>query len=151
MKFFLILLVVCSSDLYAQLKVSETTPKTTIGAIKRSNNLIAELYYAVKSPGDTNYVLVYNNYEYKMKTDLKSIRFKGTSQTIDSLYGLMKSVFKPENEKNKQYSRSLKLGEDSVRIGITRSVGITRLVFRGGGGYIYLTEKEVNRLFGKKD
>ena len=151
MKCFLLLLVFCCSDLHAQLKVKETNPKTIIGAIKRSNNLIAELSYLVKGPGDTAYTLLFNNYEYKIKNNFKSVTFKGTSRTVDSLYHLLKAVFKPENEKNKQYSQSFKLGEDSVRIGITRAVGLTRQVFRGGGGFVYLTEKELNKLFGKKD
>lgn len=142
-----ILLSVCFSA-SSQIEVQATPKSIAIGKVKSGSTTLAELSYTV-TDGDTLYTILYNNMEYKTLTDYQYLRFNEDGGTLNKLYEVIKSVFLDENKKNKDYSVSLKLGADQVVIGNIRLMGTTSALISGPKGYVYLTEKQVDKLFNR--
>lgn len=128
---------------------SATTTKTTIGKAKRGGVTIAELYYIGGGDIDTTYVIMYSNAKYTTISDYNSILFNGGEDVLNQLYGVIKSVYAEENKKNKEYKKQFMLGKDDVIVSNYRMMGTTSAMIWTDGGYFYLTEKELDKLFGK--
>lgn len=143
-----ILLLTISQALKAQIEVKQASKAVTVGKVKSGSALIAEMSYTVED-NDTLYTIIYNNAEYKTLTDIQAIAFDGQDNTFGKLYDVLKTFFSDENKKNKNYSVSLKLGGKNVTLMNMRVMGITSVMVHGEKGYFYLTEKQVDKLFGK--
>lgn len=150
MKRLLILFLLISSIVHSQIQVKTIPDKVTIGKVGSGGGFIAELYYTV-SDTDTTYYLMYNNFKYTHITDIQSVSFSSVDGTLEKLYSIMKSIFLSENKKNKDYKVALKLGSDDVVISNNRLLGVTQLMFYTPKGYFLISEKQVDKLFDKRD
>ena len=118
-----------------------------MGTIKVVGSIQAQLYYRIVEE-DTLYTLLFRNQEYQQLVDYSSVTFSAEDNTLKKLYDILKSVFTEENKKNKEYKVKLKLGETEVIISNFRIMGGTSVMFFTSDGYITLTEKQVDKLFG---
>lgn len=130
----------------AQIEVKETTSykQATVGEVKRGGYFIAELKYEVRGE-DTLFMLLYRNAQYEAIVDIESVAFYNSGSTVDDLYTLFKSVFKKENQGDKNYEVALTLGDTEVILDNLKGV----LRFYTRSGYFLVNEKQVDKLFGK--
>jgi hypothetical protein len=80
---------------------------------------------------------------------IESVSFENENGTLNSLYEILKSFFTKENRKNKEYIRMFKLGDKNVYCANAIIFG-NYIYFSVDGGFMYLTEKQVDKLFGKR-
>lgn len=139
---------ICYTQISAPLKVSASI---TVGKIAPMGSFTAELSYQIneKDTKDTIYTLRFNNAKYTHITSIESVRFSGVDNTVVELYKMFKSVFSEENKKNKDYIVQFNLGKDAVAVSSIKSMGITSAMFTYKEAYFSLTEKQVDKLFGK--
>lgn len=98
--------------------------------------------------GTNSYLWMYNNLKYSTITDIKSISFTASNEDFDGLYELLKTQLSAD----KGTEKDLELGKSRITIKTIRNLGISSLTIydlTGGGGYFYLTAKQVDKLFGK--
>jgi len=98
-----------------------------IGKIANGSACDAILSYSINK--DTTYTLTYMGVDDNSKSNWasESVKFKGDTNTINSLYDAMKSVFKDENKSNKNYSLEFTLGDSQFIIKSKKSFGIVGL------------------------
>jgi hypothetical protein len=127
------------------------TPLTVVGKIAPMGAFVAELSYQLNNADekDTIYTLRFNNLKYKHIDAIESVRFSGINNTLNELYNIFKSVFTEENKKNKNYLVNFTLGKDVVAISNYKSMGVTSAMFLIKDAYFTLTEKQIDKLFGK--
>jgi hypothetical protein len=126
-------------------------PSTTVGKISPLGTFIAELTYQ-KNPTDekdTTYTLRMRNYKYSTITETIYIEFSGIGGTTDSLYNLIKTVFNSDNKNNRDYAVTVTLGKQLVAIANHRTMGTTMAMIQIADGYGLLSEKQLDKLFGK--
>jgi hypothetical protein len=147
---FLTVIAICLISLpsVAQIEVQESEKPARVGHFKNGATIGAELTYRIND-GDTLYTLLFNDLEYKYLTEYKSISFDGTGGVVNQLYDVMKTFFSDENKKNKDYKKNLRLGDTNITLMNMKVMGVTSIMFHAKGGYFYLTEKQLNKLFGK--
>jgi hypothetical protein len=80
---------------------------------------------------------------------ITSVQFSGIGNAVSGLYKVFKSVFSEENKSNKDYTVQFTLGKELVSISHTKGMGITSAMFLIKDAYFMLTEKQVDKLFGK--
>ncbi len=122
---------------------------TSVGKIAPMGAFIAELSYDVGPAKDTTYTLMFNDATYSKIDAIKSVHFSGTEGTAEKLYEMFKSVFSPENKKNKDYIVTATLGMEQVIISNFKSMGVVSAMFTVNGAFFTLVEKQVDKLFGK--
>lgn len=127
---------------------TKVAPAVTVGKIAPLGGFVADLTYQIND-GDTTYTLRFNDAQYKQINSIESVRFSADGGTVDELYNLFKSVFLDENKKNKDYIVQFTLGRESVTISNTKSLGVTSAMFTRKSSFFTLTEKQVDKLFGK--
>jgi len=142
--FFILFIIAFSNISNAQIEVRTFEEVKKIGQVKTIDGIIAEITYNIKEP-DTIYTLAFKNGNY----DIVSVSFNGQDSTLFKFYKIMKSVFLPENKKNKNYTVFLKLGESEVSIARAKPFQGTSACFSATGGSLYLLEPQVDKLFGK--
>src|SRR5579871_2488125 len=137
---------------FSQLQVEKPLKKVSIGKVAPAGQFLAELYYYVPDDGDkdTTYSLMYKNQEYETLFDLQHLRFSSEGNTIKELYKLLQTFFTDENKKNKDYKVNIKLGQDQILLTNYRQMGIGSVFITTPKGYFILTERQVDKLFGKK-
>lgn len=148
---YLLTLTLCALFLFGTSQISQPTklpPTVTIGKIAPLGSFVAELAYQVNN-GDTAYTLSFNDASYTQINSIENVRFAGGENTVNELHKAFKSVFLSENKKNKDYIVHFTLGKDVVAISNTKSMGITSAMFLVRQAYFTLTEKQVDKLFGK--
>jgi hypothetical protein len=136
---------------FLQAQISEPIKppaSVTVGKIAPLGGFVAELSYYINE-GDTTYILTFNNMKYKHIDAIESVAFSGISNSAEGLYKMFKSVFSKENKSNKDYIVQFTLGKESVAISNVKSMGITSAMFTCKNAFFTLTEKQVNKLFGK--
>ena len=119
-------------------------PATIVGKVNPMNTFIAELNYSVKDK-DTTYTLSFRDMKYEQITSIKSIQFSGEGNTVDQFYSLFKSVFSDENKKNKDYAVTVTLGNKVISISRYKNMAL----FLVDNSNVFLTEKQIDKLFGK--
>lgn len=154
MKFYEILIACLLTTLSHQGQIGtiqKSTPSVTVGKVAPVGTFIAELSLDINpvDDKDTTYTLKYRDYQFKQTVSIESIKFSGIGDTEDQLYNVFKSVFLEENRNNKEYLLKFTLGEKPVAIGNYKSMGTTMAIFMNGRSYFYLTDKQVDKLFGK--
>lgn len=115
-----------------------------IGEVKEYSQMIAALKYTAVE-NDTFYTFSYLNKHYSHITDTQVIVFSG-AKTLDDLYKFFKSFYLPENENNKDYGMSFKLGDHDINMFANKG----KVFFSEGNNYTVLTEKQIDKLFGRK-
>ena len=129
--------------------IVKNQPAHTVGKVVNIATFIGELDYDITAD-DTVYSLVYRNYEYSRIDDRQVITFSGKGHTVDSLYTAMSSVFLPENKKNKDYILQFTLGQTPVTVAPFRVMGSTVCSLHRGNSYALFTERQLDKLFGKR-
>lgn len=145
MKSYLVLFLFVSFSASAQIEIKKSPAKTVIGEFKNGGSIGAQLS-RMESDVDTTNLLLYSNLKYRTITDYQTIVFDGDPE---SLYEILKTFFKEENVKNKDYKVNLRLGDKDVILSSTRTMGITSIIFWTDNGFFYITEKQLKKLFGK--
>lgn len=147
---FFIITFCCVGSLQAQIQMADSSDALkSIGKAKRSGLMIAELMYKVDADNDTSYAIVYKNAEYETLTDIQHITFDGGGEVLNQLYQVLKSFFTEENKKNKDYKKQFTLGTQDLLVSSHKIMGSTVISIRPDKGYFELTEKELDKLFGK--
>lgn len=129
-------------------EIQKNTPGIKVGKAATVGAVIAELEYLV-ADGDTLYTLKYRDASFTRIDSYHRISFLSVENAVDNLYKALKSVFTPENRSNKDYSLSFGLGGKEVGIKQTRAYGPVMAVFYSESAMVFLSEKHVDKLFGK--
>lgn len=148
---YLLTIALFTLSLFGYSQISEPIkppPTKTIGKIAPLGGFVAELSYYINE-GDTIYLLNFNDASYTKINSIETVRFSEEGNTVNELYKMFKSVFIPENKKNKDYIVQFTLGKETVSIGNTKSLGVTSAMFTRNSSFFTLTEKQVDKLFGK--
>jgi hypothetical protein len=137
---------------YGQISTPQkSTPSSIVGKIAPMGAFVAGLSCRINEADskDTTYTLSFNNLKFKHIDAIESVSFSGVNNTVNELYKVFKSVFTDENKKNKDYIVNFTLGKDAVTISNTKAMGVTSAMFLVKDAYFTLTEKQVDKLFGK--
>jgi hypothetical protein len=137
-----------SSVLYAQLEEKTAGDWQTIGQLKFGGIIKAKLEYTA-SGNDTTYFLLIKDVREQPKDNYFSITFKNIDGTFEKFYTILKSFFLEENKKNRNYSRTFKLGNKGVSIHYHLLITGRGIRFTTSDGYTYWSEKDIEKLFGK--
>lgn len=121
---------------------------TLIGQCMDGTDVRAKLSYAVTNR-DTAYILSLRNAQINAADDYHSIAFSGSSKLVNELYGLIKLMLFKQNKTHKNYSITIALGAKLVVISTTRILGVTSAVICLPDGYNYLTDRQLDKVFGK--
>lgn len=133
-----------------QIEVKKNEIKSVlIGEVKRNKLFACDLNYLLRDGKDSAFSVSFQNEEYSSITDIKSAWMIGGKKEVESLYDMLKSCFKPENANNKDYSLYFKMGKKDCSISPYVYRKAVYAWFSVDGGYIKLTEKEVDKLFSK--
>lgn len=126
----------------------------TIGQLKWLANTKASLKYASNGK-DTVYLMQLQD-DTKLKdsrdrviTKSFSISFKEAGQTLNQLYNMLQSFFEDGNEKNKNYEKTFRLGNDLVLVRHYMFIPTHTIMFVAKDSHIIFSERELKKLFGK--
>jgi hypothetical protein len=151
MKYLLTTLILSLLSNYSNGQISvpkEAQPTTLVGKIAPMGGFVAELSY-LKNEADTTYFLRFRNAKYTHITSIESVAFSGVDNTVTELYKVFKSAFTDENKSKKDFLVQFTLGKNEVAISNTKSLGITSAMFTYKDAFFTLTEKQIDKLFGK--
>lgn len=136
---------------FSQIKVVEDKKTTTVGKVGGGSMspFVASLEYS-KGDADVNtYILLYNNLKYTTITDINAVSFSATQTEIDAFYLELKNCFEAEKGSEKKFE----LGKETVWVKTIKNLGVTSLQITtsddGTLGFFYLTNKQLDKLFGK--
>lgn len=150
MRKILLSLLFCASVCIAnaQLQELETSGWSVVGHIKRLGSTIAKMEYKV-SGSDTLYNLLMKDFTKQQETNYFSIGFRSTGNSFGRFYSLLKSFFIAEN-KSKSYMKTFRIGNDNVNLQHTVVIGSKAVRLTTTEGYINLSEKDIDKLFGMR-
>ena len=149
--------LLCSLLSSGQLQEVEMTKADwiTAGEVKWLGKTKASLKYSMRKD-DTTYLLHMQDEE-KLKNNRDmtvvkyfSIRFSGQDNTAGKLYELFISFFTPENRRKKEFQKVLKLGDEMLHIQHYGKLTGPAIMVSTKENHIILTQKEINKLFGKQ-
>jgi hypothetical protein len=136
---------------FSQIKSVENTKPIEIGKVGGGSMspFVASLNYN-KGDADVNtYFLMYNNLKYTTITDINSVVFSASQTELDGFYNELKNSFASEKGTEKKFE----LGKETVWVKTIKNLGVTSLQIttsdEGTLGYFYLTNKQLDKLFGK--
>ncbi len=150
---FLLISLIISVSTTGQIIIedkSSISKSVTIGNVKNGPNVLATLTYEIQENNDTVCKLVFKDFKYQTLEEFQSVSFLNKGNTLESFYKILKSFFSEENKKNKKYSVNIKLGNEDVNLNQYRALGIGAVILNAKSGYVYFTENQVEKLFGKK-
>ena len=135
--------------LSAQIQIQTSNSEVIVGKCKNGAYTQAQLSYTIQEDKDTLYAFLFLNAKFSALTDYQTIQFSGENNAVSDLYNILKSFFTEENKKNKEYKVEFKLGNTQVIASNVRIMGVTSVMIFTTKGYVYLTEKQVEKVFGK--
>lgn len=144
--------LIASFSTFAQVQIIDVdkSQSVTVGKLRSGLAFVADLEYKLDDK-DTVYTLSFQDNRYTHITSIKSVSFNSDGDALNSVYTIFKSIFKEENKKNKDYSVTFKLGQETVMVANSRMMGISYVRFFVGNSYsIPLLESQVDKLFGKQ-
>jgi len=150
--FFCVLLSISFYIAGAQITMTEKADWKPIGKLKPLGTTKASLEYRV-SGRDTIYLLFMKDFTKRgenAESQFFSIKFSGVDNTFEKLYGLLKSFFEDENRKDRNYTKSFRLGDQMVYLQHYLLVTGKGVKLSTKEGYINLSEGDIDKLFGKK-
>ena len=127
---------------------SQESAAVLIGQCMQGTAVHARLAYEVND-NDTSYVLSLHNLQNDTTNSYHSLMFSGNATTVNQFYSILKLMIAKRNKKHKDYSTTIALGNKLVVIATTRILGETSAVVYLPEGYNYLTERQVDKVFGK--
>ena len=160
-KFLILILIVISAPLCAQIKEVSNSPKfIEIGQIGGFGWYVSSLKYIESNDnsGRNHYLwsynnekntTIYNNSGTSKLIDIKGISFDASTDEVNALYESMKIQMKAENDSEKKFE----LGNNTVAFVTKRTWGNASLVVfevSPNGGFFTITSKQLDKLFGKK-
>jgi hypothetical protein len=116
----------------------------TIGKCKNGAYTQAEITFK-PTKEDTVFRFTYLNAKYSTLNDYQTITFNSEGNTLSSFYSVLKDMF----SKQKGSEQSFKLGDTDVIVSNKKNMGVTALLIYTPNGYVYLTEKQVDKTFGR--
>lgn len=146
--FTALLLLFITIEVNAQIQMSSNAKWETIGEVKSIGRTLAKLEYRIAG-ADTLYFLLMKDFTRQEETNYFSINFSGMGNTFNQLYNLLISFFTDENRQNKNYMQTFKLGETGVNLQHTSLIGRHGVRLTTKEGYINLSERDIDKLFGK--
>jgi len=146
----LVMLAMVSLTSFAQIEMRETANWILIGELKFGGISKAKLQY-IHSGGDTTYMLFIKDVREQPKNHYFGINFKGIDNTFNTLYDILKACFLKENRKNRKYEKTFKLGDSFVHLQHYRLITAPGIMFSTKEGHAYFTEKDIDKLFGKRE
>lgn len=152
-KVLLGLLVLVSMSVSAQIREVEKSKYVEIGKIQPGGVAFLTSLSVMQDPssgGTNSYLWMYSNAKYTTITDIKSISFTATDEELNGLYELMKAQMSAE----KGTEKSLVLGKSNITFKTIRALGVSSLTIydlTGGGGFFYLSSRQLDKLFGKTE
>jgi hypothetical protein len=148
-KFLFLLLCMVAVASHAQIEMAKPAKWETVGEVKSIGKIMAKLEYRIAG-ADTLYFLLMKDFTKQVETNYFSVNFNGTGNTFSILYGVLKSFFDDGNRKNKDYMQTFKLGETGVNLQHCSLIGRHGVRLTTKEGYINLSEKDIDKLFGKR-
>jgi hypothetical protein len=136
-------------NVFAQLEERGTSEWEVIGRLHFGAMTRAKMQYTLNGT-DTTYMLLAKDAGEKDEKKYFSIVFKGADGTYEKLYLILKSFFLPENKKDKKYMRVFDLGKTGVSVQHYRLVDGRGIMFYTRDGYALWTERDIDKLFGKR-
>ena len=129
--------------------IGQTSPSESVGRVGVVSTY-AELTYQIVN-GDTTYTLEYYHGQKLggLATDRRKFSFPAEGNALNEFYFKLKSFFTDENRKNKKYTMDFKLGKERVTLkhySLPMKLSVN-VIFNNGS--FALTEKQVDKLFGK--
>jgi hypothetical protein len=143
--------LIVSFSSFAQIQVIDVNKSSsvTVGKLKSGLAFVADLEYKLDDK-DTLYTLSFQNNRFQQIVAIESIHFNADGNTLYGFYSICKSVFSEENKKNKDYSVTFKLGNQTIMVVNSRMMGTTYLrIFAGNAYTLPLLESQIDKLFGK--
>lgn len=149
MKKILVLTMVLTSFVsYGQIQEIKIPKLTVVGALAPMGSLICSITYTTEQNGEKVYTWKYRNGRYTTIDSYEIIKFSGDGNTLETLYNIIKDVFKSDDIKN--YRKEIMLGNDILIIKGYRYFGVNQVTFSTEKGLINpLMEKQIDNLFGK--
>ena len=144
--FFLFFLVYSVS---AQIQMADKADWYPVGQVKSIGTLIAKLEYSTAG-NDTTYFLLMKDFKKQQEVNYFSLKFRSTGNACSQLYALLKSFFEDANRKNKDYMQTFKLGNTGVNLQHCTLIAKHGVRLTTNEGYINLSEKDIEKLFGKR-
>ncbi len=143
-----ILLLLCYFS-YSQTKENfNSKTSVPVGQCMDGTVLHTRLEYSVTKE-DTLFTLLVRNEQHPDAADYQGIRFSGGNHAVNQLYDIIKSVFTDKKRMQRNYSITITLGKKLVVIGTTKILRSVCAVVYLPTGYCYLTERQVDQVFGK--
>jgi hypothetical protein len=147
---FLTFIMLLTTNLKAQIEELPPNKSTLVGKVGGGiGPFVASLEYDKGDEDQNKYVLSYNNLKYTTITSINRLKFTATEEVLNKFYDALKNCFSAEKGSEKQF----KLGTELVSITTTKNLGISSIYVyttdMGTVGYFLLTEKQLNKLFGK--
>ena len=143
--------LIVSIPSFAQIQVIDVNKSSsvTVGKLKSGFAFIADLEYKLDDK-DTVYTLSFQNNRYQQIVAIESINFSSDGNALDGFYSICKSVFSEENKKNKDYSVTFTLGNQTIMVINSRMMGIPYVRILVGNSFTFpLLESQIDKLFGK--
>jgi hypothetical protein len=133
---------------YGQIQEIKIPKSTVVGSIIPMGVFISELTYNIEPNGEKVYQWKYRNGKYTTLDSYETIKFSGDGNTLETLYSMIKDVFKSDDIKN--YKKEVMLGNSLLIIKGYRYFGVNGVTFITERGWINpLNEKQIDNLFGK--
>ncbi len=146
MKLLLFLLLMVPASVFSQIiKDSYGSKGNVIGQVIEKTKLVSKLTWEV-SGTDTIYLFTFANVKGHQFTDHQAIVLVG-ARAVDKFYQAVKSVFSEENKKNRDYKLDWNDGGVAIKIGHGEPKNTVMVGLENG--YCFLTEKQVDKTFGK--
>jgi hypothetical protein len=149
---FFVLLTVIGFSVSAQIKEVAPSKYVEIGKVGGGLTPFVSSLSVIRdtSTGGTNYYLwMYRNLKYSSITDIKSITFTASNEELEGLYNLLKTQMGADKGSEKR----LELGKSTLNFTTTKNLGVASLIvydLTASGGYFYLSNKQLDKLFGKQ-
>lgn len=136
--------VLVNQESFPQIHSIQKPKIYTIGEVHKGVELLSRL--ECQKAGQNIYYITISGYGYI--NNYNTAQFTG-DQTLADLYNILKSAFSEENKKNKDFGLYFMLGDKFCQVRNFRALGVTSVVFYIESTYCHLTERQVEKLFGK--
>ena len=146
----LLTLAFAISSLSASAQLEEVKPKTQklVGMVAPMGVFVGQLYYTIEDAySDTVYTLKYRDMQYTRIDVVEEFSFSGMNNAVDALYNILKKAIQTEDIKS--YTKNIVLGKTPISIIGMKSMGVPHLMLSMPKGHMTLTDKQLDKLFGK--
>lgn len=133
----------------AQIKMAEKAVWFPVGQVRSLGTLIAKLEYS-PAGNDTTYLLLMKDFKKQQEVNYFSLKFQSTGNACSQLYELLKSFFDDANRKDNDYMQTFTLGNTGVNLQHCTLIAKHGVRLTTKEGYINLSEKDIDKLFGKR-